>query len=237
MLARAKQTTSSAGFDRRKFLLGGGSVAAASTCPAAGASEPSEVITLAPPQRPLTDIESWNLGLLAPHRLACGNQFGSRTREAWSELGNFGRILIKLHYASLSGQRIAVESFLIRGNPEDSGNLKGFLRKFARERGDAAFIYKGYYRDAELHALKALPGQQLADKDHKSIGRFRVSDIAGYLSLLLQANASLTADLAQVLRDDSCSPEISFWTFRQGMYMPPRWVRLILNESGVQQPT
>jgi hypothetical protein len=41
----------------------------------------------------------------------------------------------------------------VSSHPDDSGNLKGFLRKYGRKYGQDSIIYKGYYRDAVLLAL------------------------------------------------------------------------------------
>ena len=142
-------------YDRRAFLLGASTVAATVTS-AQRFAPTAEVISVVPARRHETDIEGWNLGLLAPHRLErCGNiRKPQGSNQLWSELDQFGRILVRGCYVPFGDAPIKLESFLLRGSPEDSGNLKGFLRKFTRQNGCRSFIYKGYHRSTEVHHFR-----------------------------------------------------------------------------------
>src|SRR6266478_6554854 len=98
------------------------------------------------------------------HAGACG----SRRR--------FGLLYLRGRYIENYGLPCArstdEHAYLVRGNDDDSGNLKGFLRKYGRKYEQDGVIHKGYYRDAHFHALRDLPGLGMTDGDWKSLGRF-----------------------------------------------------------------
>ena len=55
------------------------------------------------------------------------------------------------------------------GRSDDSGNLKGFLRRYGRRYGQDSVTYKGYYRDALLLALRDLPALNVGDNHAQAI--------------------------------------------------------------------
>jgi hypothetical protein len=79
---------------------------------------------------------------------------------------------------------IEERAFLLQGNANDSGNLKGFLRKAGRKFGQEAVIWKGDGQGAVLFALKELPALGLRIGDKKNLGPFRTNQIARYHALL-----------------------------------------------------
>ena len=94
---------------------------------------------------------------------------------------HFGRLHVRGRYCASDGSPpIEERAWLVTGRSDDSGNLKGALRKLGRKYGQDAVIHKGYYRDAELHALKDLPDLGMADKEKKTIGRFHPNRVGLY---------------------------------------------------------
>jgi hypothetical protein len=83
-----------------------------------------------------------------------------------------------------------VHGYLVIGRSDDSGNLKGFLRKCGRKYDQDAVIHKGYYRDAELHALKNLPNLGLSDKEKGSLRRFHPNCLGLYYTLMTRRGGS-----------------------------------------------
>jgi hypothetical protein len=77
-----------------------------------------------------------------------------------------------------------VQAFFVCGNIEDSGNLKGHMRKLGRAYDQTAVIVKGYYRPAILHALRNVPELALKDRDIKDLGSFRPECLGAYVGFL-----------------------------------------------------
>ena len=64
---------------------------------------------------------------------------------------------INKYYLSPNARPVDVHGYLVIGRSDDSGNLKGFLRKCGRKYDQRRAIHSDHYPDAELHALKDLP--------------------------------------------------------------------------------
>ena len=103
-----------------------------------------------------------------------------------ADIGNrFGLYQVRGRYVPEPGaEPLEENAFLLFGSTDDSGNLKGFLRKFGRKFGQEAVIWKGYYRDVLLFALKDLPALSLANGEIKNLGRFQANVIGQYHALL-----------------------------------------------------
>ena len=165
--------------DRRRFLV-------SATVACTGVAAPVEqveaagpvVVRIGPPERPRTDIESWNIGLITAYRRELTppeNQ--ARDAELRSEIRRcFGLLHLRGRYIENYGLPCArptdEHAYLVICNDDDSGNLKGFLRKYGRRYEQDSVIHKGYYRDAHLHALRCLPRLGMSDVEAKSLGRF-----------------------------------------------------------------
>ena len=232
--------------DRRRFLSFA-AVLPACAGVAGVQGEPSpEVIRLGPPERPGTDIEGCNLGLITAYRPEFSppeNQ--ARNRELWSDLARFcGRLLVRGRYIENRGvldrRTIEVEAFLVFGNPDDSGNLKGLLRKIGRRYGQGAVIHKPYYRDVQLYALADLPGFGMSDRDIRSLGRFCPDFVGSYLTLMIRQNADLEPFANFGHRSNAgCDQlggqweEINFWAYWSGPYPKRSLRRVYLDDSGI----
>ena len=118
--------------NRRGFL----SSAAATTVCAGVAVAPEhaarapvpEVIPIGPPERPRTDIEGWNVGLITAYRpelTLSENQ--ARDRELRADLYCFGNFHVRGRYVenhlSPDARPFDVYGYLVRGSSDDSGNL------------------------------------------------------------------------------------------------------------------
>ena len=242
-----EQSISIGRYDRRAFLLGASTVAATVTS-AQRFAPTAEVISVVPAWRHETVIEGWNLGLLAPHRLErCGNvRKPQGSDQLWSELGHFGRILVRGCYVPFGDAPIKLESFLLRGSPEDSGNLKGFLRKFTRQNCCSSYIYKGYYRGTEVHRFRDGSLYGARKPEVGSLGAFRPSDISQYLTLLLSSNAVLLDPICEESKVSAHASlwkrgewqETSFWIYRSAPWrrvVPfDPFVRVSFDESGLR---
>lgn len=99
-------------------------------------------------------------------------------------------------------------AYLVIGNDDDSGNLKGFLRKYGRRYEQDSVIYKGYYRDAHLHALRHLPELGMNDGDAQSLGRFHPNRL-GLLHTLMTRGGACAPSVA--LRDLQSGPDGVDW--------------------------
>jgi hypothetical protein len=192
--------------DRRCFLV---SAAATAACTGVAASVEEieaagpEVVRIGPPERPRSDIEAWNVGLITAYRReltppeneACDAELRAEIRRH-----RFGLLYLRGRYIENYGLPCArptdEHGYLVRGNDDDSGNLKGFLRKYGRKYEQDSVIYKGYYRDVHLHALRNLPGLGMNDGDAKSLGQFHPNRL-GVLHTLMT-------------RGGACAPSIGF---------------------------
>ena len=147
-------------FNRRHFLTGlGTATASASISPA----EATEVMHIGPRKRPESDIEAWNAGLITadrPELSPAENRIRMAGLQGEIRKGGFGLLHWRGQYIpSASAGPIEQHSFLVIGSADDSGNLKDFLRKTGRKFNQDAVVWKGYYRDVLLFALKNLPAR------------------------------------------------------------------------------
>jgi len=99
------------------------------------------MIRVVPRQRPDNDIEGWNLGLMSaqrPELTPAENRL--RMGELRADISNrFGRFQVRRRYIPMLGaEPIEERAFLLISKADDSGNLKGFLRKVGREFGQDA---------------------------------------------------------------------------------------------------
>ena len=238
--------------NRRGFL----SSAAATTVCAGVAVAPEhaapapvpEVIPIGPPERPRTDIEAWNVGLITAYRpelTLAENQ--ARDRELRADLYCFGNFHVRgryvENYLSPDARPFDVYGYLVRGSSDDSGNLKGFLRKCGRKYEQDAVIHKGYYRDAELHALKNLSDLGLSDKENKSLGRFHPNRVGLYYTLMMRRSGSpLSSGLEELQPGPNGEDwlggrweDIGFWT-RAGFFARAER-RVYFDDAGNRQKT
>jgi hypothetical protein len=99
--------------------------------------------------------------------------------------GRFGVLEVRGRYVPGDGaEPIEERAFLLRGKANDSGNLKGFLRKAGRKFGQDGVIWKGDGQHVVLFALKEWPALGLRIGDEKSLGPFRTNLVAQYHALL-----------------------------------------------------
>ena len=198
-------TSISSNMNRRRFLVSATATVAcagATTIPEEVKSAPMpEVITIGPRERPPSDIESWNLGLITASRPELSpDENEARNRELFFDLSHFGRLHVRGRYCARDGSPpIEERAWLVTGWSDDSGNLKGALRKLGRKYEQDAVIHKGYYRDAELHALKDLPDLGMADKEKKILGRFHPNRVGLYYVLMTKrAGSPLPSSIEQL---------------------------------------
>ena len=238
--------------NRRGFLS---SAAATTVCAGVAAApehaEPApvpEVIPIGPPERPQTDIEAWNVGLITAYRpelTLAENQ--ARDRVLRADLYCFGNFHVRgryvENYLSPDARPFDVHGYLVRGSSDDSGNLKGFLRKCGRKYEQDAVIHKGYYRDAELHALKDLPDLGLSDKEKKILGRLHPNRVGLYYTLTMRRSGSpLSSGLEELQLGLNGADwlggrweDIGFWT-RAGFFARAER-RVYFDDAGNRQET
>lgn len=217
--------------DRRRFLT-----SATATVACTGLAAPSaqahavgpEVVGIGPPERPRSDIEAWNIGLISAYRrelTRAENQ--ARDAELRTEIRRcFGFLYLRGRYVENYGlshaQPMDEQAYFVIGHDDDSGNLKGFLRKYGRSYGQDSIVYKGYYRDAHLYALKDLPRLGMNDGDAKSLGPFRPNRL-GVLHTLMT-------------RGGPCAPGIALSDLQPGPdgvdWLGGRW-----QDLGLWRPT
>jgi hypothetical protein len=199
--------------DRRRFLI-----SATATVACAGVLAPveqvdaagPEMVLIGAPKRPQSDIQSWNVGLITAYRRELAPaENEARDAELRNEIRRcFGLLCLRGRY--IENYRLPCarpmdeHDYLVIGNEDDSGNLKGFLRKYGRKYGQESVIYKGYYRDAHLHALRNLPRLGMNDGDSKSLGRFHPKRL-GVLHTLMTSRSACTPSIA--LKDLQCGPD------------------------------
>ena len=134
--------------------------------------------------------------------------------------GGFGLLHWRGRYIPSAGVGpIEQHAFLVIGSADDSGNLKGFLRKMGRKFNQDAVVWKGYYRDVLLFALKDLSAMGMADGDVQSLGRFHPHRIAHYYALMTRS------DLAGGTWND-----FGIWT--QPTLLNPESRRVVFDDSG-----
>ena len=138
-----------------------------------------------------TDSEAWNVGLItATRREFTPNENAARNAELRHEirLHGFGHLNIRGRYVEDYGtaraRNVDEHGFLIFGNADDSGDLKGLLRKYGRKFEQDAVVHKGYYRDAQLHALKDFPCFGLRERDTTNLGIFQPKGVGEFYTLM-----------------------------------------------------
>jgi len=125
----------------------------------------------------LSQFASWHIGLITAYRPGLSkDENKSRNSDLLFELGRFGRCHIRgryiENYGTAKARSVEEHSFLVRGNDLDSGNLKRFLRTSARKYEQGAFIYKPYYKNAELHIFTDVTQTQGQNREIKPLGPF-----------------------------------------------------------------
>ncbi len=218
--------------DRRRFLW---FTAALPSYAAVVRSQPSPG-TIHSGRSEQSSIEARNLGLITAYRPEFSpTENQAQSRELWCDLTpSCGRVLVR----NCSPSVIETEAFLVFGKPDDSGNLKGLLRKLARKYGQDAVLHKPYYRDAQLYALKNLPDLGLRNRGEKNLGKFRPDLVGSYLTLITYRGAGASANAEVELKKSSyrlSNPwqEISFWAYGGGLY-PKRSLRPVyFDDSGI----
>jgi hypothetical protein len=176
--------------DRRQLLTSMATITAAGIVPDRAQSEPTaalEVIQITAPARAPSDIEAWNCGLITAYRpelTAAENKV--RNAELQIEIGwRFGLLNVRGRWIKdVGAEPTDGHAFLLIGNTDDSGNLKGFLRKFGRKFEQGAVIWKGYYRDVLLIALQDFPAVGMKNGDTKNLGRFHPRLMVQYFAML-----------------------------------------------------
>jgi hypothetical protein len=169
--------------DRRRFLLTAALAAAAGRVIGVPAAQALEAAA-----QPTEDnVNAWNVGLITAHRpeLTPAENW-SRMAELRADIGSrFGLLEVRGRNMPKAGaEPIQERAFLLRGKANDSGNLKGFLRKAGRKFGQEAVIWKGDGQDAVLLALDEWPTLGLRIGDKKNLGPFRTNLVAQYHALL-----------------------------------------------------
>jgi hypothetical protein len=117
------------------------------------------------------------------------------------------------------------------------------LRKLGRKYGQDAVIHKGYYRDAELHALKDLPDLGMADKEKKILGRFHPNRVGLYYVLMTKrAGSPLPSSIEQLHNGFAHTDwlggrweDIEFWM--PGSFFSRHERRVYFDDSGNRQET
>ena len=208
------------GFNRRHFLTGLGTATASATiCPA----EATEVMRIGPHKRLESDIEAWNIGLITAHRPELSLAENTHRNAALQDeirKGAFGLLHWRGQYIpSATVGPIEQHAFLVISSADDSGNLKGFLRKAGRKFNQDGVVWKGYYRDVLLFALKDLPAMGMADGDVQNLGRFHPHHFARYHARMTRP------DSAEGTWDD-----LGIWT--QPTFLNPASRRVVFDDSG-----
>lgn len=188
--------SSAARMGRRSFLTLATAVASVPRADdAAAVSYEPLIVPITGPVRPPTDVEAWNVGLITAHRPHLGPAKNDARNVALGIdlMRRFGRVNVRGRYIESDGRSTGrvrdIHAYLVIGNDDDSGNLMGHLRKFGRKYDQDAVLYKGYYRDAEIHVLRDLPDLGLNDKDRKSLGRFQLNRVAAYYALIAKRSS------------------------------------------------
>ena len=175
MIPNFVKPVQSAAINRRGFLW---SAAASTACVGVATTENAatpETVHLVPPARQIMDIEGRNLGLITAYRPEFPSSDNrARNGELRADLASCGCLLVRGRYLEnwgLLDQRASeIEAFLVFGNAEDSGNLKGLLRKFGKKYGQDLVVHKPYYQDTQLYALRDLPDLDTSERDTKKVG-------------------------------------------------------------------
>ena len=205
--------------DRRRFLVSATATVACTSLAApveqVEAAGPEVVVRIGPPERPQSDVEAWNVGLITAYRrelTPAENQALDADLRTEIRHHRFGLLYLRGRYIESYGLPCAKltdeHAYLVIGHDDDSGNLKGFLRKYGRKYEQDSVIYKGYCRDAHLHALRNLPGLGMSDRDVKSLGRFHPNRL-GVLHTLMTRGRACAPSIA--LNDLESGPDGVDW--------------------------
>jgi hypothetical protein len=184
--------------DRRRFLLTAAVAAATGSVFAASATQAAEAAGTVHPQPTEGNVDAWNVGLITAHRPEVTPDENSlRMGGLRTDIGGrFGVLEVRGRYLPGDGaEPIEERAFLLRSKANDSGNLKGFLRKVGRKFGQEAVIWKGDGQDVVLFALKEWPALGLRIGDKKNLGPFRTNQIAQYHALLQDGASGQWEDL------------------------------------------
>jgi hypothetical protein len=206
-----------------------------------------QVVRIGRPVPPRSDIEAWNIGLITAYRrelTPAENE--ARDAELRTEIRRcFGLLYLRGRYIESYGSPCArptdEHAYLVIGNDDDSGNLKGLLRKYGRKYDQDSVIHKGYYRDAHLHALRNLPRLGMNDRDAKSVGRFHLSRLGVLYTLMNRCGAcgpSIVLNYLQSRRDGvdwlgGRWDDIGLWTPKSFFSRVER--RVVFDEAGNRQ--
>ncbi len=159
-----------------------------------------------------------DVGLITAYRAGLTSaENHARDQGVWADTcrSPFGRLLVRGCYLENcrpdDARTIDVRAYLRVGDMDDGGNLKGLLRKLGRAYGQDAFVYKNYYRDAELHALNDLPDLGMANREKRSLGRFSPDLVGHYFTLMTRRDARFAETTSAPIRRNSML--ISLWAW------------------------
>jgi hypothetical protein len=139
---------------RRSFIL----ATIAITAPVKDAQ--AAFVTIGPAQRPRTDVEAWNFGIV-PALDDVGRDADLRAAVRL----HFGLLHLRGRYIE-DGHNTEARGYFVIGYNNDSGLLKGHLKKFARLY-DINTSHKPFYRDVVMYA----PGGTVRDLGGFHLGR------------------------------------------------------------------
>ncbi len=195
-------------------------------------TRPSLVAEIALSRRSRPEIESKNLGLLTAWRPELKpSESQDRNAQLLDEIyrSPFGFLHVRGRYVenyhSANPNRLEMQAYLLFGNADDSGNLKGFLRKAGRKYEQDAILHKGYFRDAELHALKDIPDLGLRENERASLGAFDPALVGHHFTLLTRRGDLSALARIEALRANPADfdwrgghwEDVGFWT-RKGFF-------------------
>jgi hypothetical protein len=184
--------------DRRHFLMLATATVASTSVAApveqVGDARP-EVVRIRSLERSRSDFEAWNVGLISARRpeltpaenLLRDGELRAEIRQCFGLLRLRGRYVAD--YGMPHVKTTDEYACFVIGHSDDSGNLKGFLRKYGRKYGQDSVIYKGYYRDAVLLTLRDLPALGMKDGETRSLGRFHTNRLGALYTLMTRGGA------------------------------------------------
>jgi hypothetical protein len=105
--------------------------------------------------------------------------------------GACGLLQVRGRYVPKVGNPVEERAFLFWCQADDSGNLKGFLRKAGRKFDKNAVIWKGNDPDATLFTLKEWPALGLGIGSKKNLGSFRSNRIGYFHALVGRGHSGL----------------------------------------------
>jgi len=147
--------------------------------------------------RVFNHTQNRNIGIISANRNNLTPKENKiRTSHLKSEIAKyFGYITIKGSYIENKGQpderKVEEISFLVIGNNNDSGNLKGFLKKEGEKYQQDSILYKP--ADSEIAVLiGTTEGQWPGKGKEEPVGKFHPNKISDYKSILRHAGQSFT---------------------------------------------